>query len=175
MHPATRTNASGPQTRRKRKPGRAPLAAEQVYEIVAAIPGPEGETDRQHAARFLMQLQDVLTFKPRDTIETRVAAQCVTFGLMPEGVPLGPGQTTIEAHLVKILVDNARLIEKTKRLLRSVELGRQPGPWDPIAPAISRLLAKFRPPIAEPDDPHEIAEAASAIIVPLHPAPKSLQ
>ncbi len=154
-----------------------PLPQSVLHQLVADLPGPKHETDAERAARFDAQLAEVLSYKPRNAADAMLATHCVMLRLLAEDchrdandarAPTPPMRKNSCAHAKqfdKLLVE----MEQTA--------GAPPGPsrrrsW--IRRCSSRSdLEQFL--IPDPDDPANADEAFSAIIVPLHPAPKMLQ
>ncbi len=150
-----------------------PAPGSVLHSIVSNLPGPKNETEAQRAARFKLQLAQVLSFDPRDSADAMLAAHCVLLRLVAEDTHRDAARPGLAPATAKKFLRNARafdrLTEEAKQMLAKRQ-SRPPGKMDVgmvRAPGFEEVL------VPDPDDAAE--EAFSAIIVPLHPAPKMLQ
>jgi hypothetical protein len=152
-----------------------PLPQSILHSFVADLPGPKDETETARAARFEAQLAEVLTYNPRDSAEAMMATHCVVLRLLADDSRRDAARPGVAPGMQKKFLRQAKefdqLIAEMKENLASRQT-RPPGKMDP-ALGLSLGLGEFL--IPDPDDPEQAEEAFSAVIVPLHPAPKMLQ
>lgn len=152
-----------------------PLPWEVLHTLVSGLPGPMNETDAERATRFDAQMAKVVSYNPRNGPEAMVAVQCVIMRLMAEDCHRDAARPDIALSLKNAHLRTARECEKLladqKRLLAQW----QRSPLRKIEPTAVANLGLAQSLIPDPDDPDFAEEAYSAIIVPLHPAPKMLQ
>jgi len=162
--------------------------------LLADIPGPPNETPEERAARMDRLFQEAKAMDPRDGTEAMLAAQCLILGLMiddcqkdAERADLAPRYRRAASQHVRnfetLLRDSRRLLKQCQRrpqTLRTVAPApvrpAAPLPAPPPVPAPAAAAAPRPVPVRKrKDDIHLIEEARSGVIVPLHPAPKTLQ
>jgi hypothetical protein len=153
-----------------------PLPKTVLHQLVADLPGPKDETDAARAARFEAQLAEVLSYNPRNAAEAMLATHCI---------------------LMRLVADDARGDANGARAVpaKAKQHQRSAGQFDKLLANMQRTLADFQARPLEPPDPALFAalglerylipaparklddaeQAFSAVIVPLHPAPKTLQ
>jgi hypothetical protein len=153
-----------------------PLPKSVLHQLVADLPGPKDETETARAARFEAQLAEVLSYRPRNAAEAMLATHCILFRLVADDARADASRTCsipAEAHQhLRSARQFDRLIAKSQRTLADFQ-ARPSGIPDPVMSAALGLS-----PVLAPDPGRSIddaEEAFSAIIVPLHPAPKTLQ
>src|ERR1051326_3168074 len=116
-----------------------------------------------------------MSYKPRDALEVMMATQCIvmrlaeTATLRDAGRPDVPAQVREQNRKLTLRID--KQVRDTEKMLKRW----QSGPLRKMNPALFQSLGLDGFLISDPDDPEGAEEAASAVIVPLHPAPKSLQ
>jgi hypothetical protein len=164
-----------------------PLPRSVLHAFVADIPGPKGETEAARAARFEAQLAEVLSFNPRDSAEAMLATQCVLLRLVAKDTHRDAARPGLTPAIVKKIQRNAKEFEKLILGMKQTLADRQAQPLGRMDPAlcVSLGLGAFLIPDPDqsgpdasdsPDAPdNDEEEAFSAIIVPLHAAPKMLQ
>ncbi len=153
-----------------------PLSKSVLHHFVAELPGPKNETDAARAARFEAQLAEMLSYNPRNAAEAMLASHCILFRLVADAArrdAIRAGTTPAEA---KRHQRSARQFDKLVTENQQLLADFQARPLGVRAPAI---VASPGPNNALTPDPAPVAndaeEAFSAVIVPLHPAPKMLQ
>jgi hypothetical protein len=152
-----------------------PLPRSVLHSFVADLPGPKDETESERAVRFEAQLAEVLGYNPRDSSDAMIATHCVLLRLLAEDSHRDARRPGLDPAQVKQLLRGAKQLDKLLAEMKRTLARRQaqtPGKMDP-AMFVALGLEQFLVPV--PDDPDEPEEAFSAIIVPLHPAPKLLQ
>lgn len=152
-----------------RRPHRSPSqAAPQAHRRSAA---PIGAA----ATRFDAQLAEVLSYHPRDSADAMLATQCVLLRLLAEDCHRDANRPDPDPAKVKKLLRTAKQFDQLLAGMMQTLTRRQEQPIARMDPAtfVSLGLEQFL--IPDPEDPNEVEEAFSAIIVPLHPAPKLLQ
>ncbi len=166
-------------TARRPKPPRKlivdPLPQSVLHQFVADLPGPKHETDAERAARFDAQLAEVLSYNPRDSADAMLAAQCIMLRLLSEDCQRDARRSNPDPGKAKKALRTAKQFDKLLTDMEQTLARRQALPAATMDPAtfVSLGLEQFL--IPDPEDPNEVEEAFSAIIVPLHPAPKLLQ
>jgi hypothetical protein len=153
--------------------GRLPSSV--LHSLVAGIPGPKNESEAERSTRFEAQLAEVLAYKPRDVADAMLATQCVVLRVVAQDSNRDAGRPGVSPDMQKKFLRSARqfgkLIDDMEKTM-SRRAPRQPNATDAAiyrAPGLEQLLVR------EPDDAGQTDEAFSAVIVPLHPAPKLLQ
>jgi hypothetical protein len=143
-----------------------------LHQLVADIPGPRGETGAERASRFAAQLAEVLTYNPRNSAEAMIATHCILLRLLAEDAhrdSVRPHRHTAVAGRSAKQFD--KLLADLKQTLADFQA--QPLQLPDAETFIALGLGHFLIPGPKPEADAE--EAFSAIIVPLHPAPKILQ
>jgi hypothetical protein len=166
-------------TNRRHQPTRKlivdPLPQSVLHQMVADLPGPEDETDAARTARFAAQLAEVLSFDPRNSAEAMLATQCVMLRLLAEHDhrDARDSNPTQAKKLRRSAKNFEKLVADMMQALARFQV-LPPGTPDP-AIFVAAGLAEFiiPEPAQDPEDDDE--EAFSAVIVPLHPAPETLQ
>jgi hypothetical protein len=152
-----------------------PLPQPILHSLVSGIPGPRDETDVQKSARYDAQLAEVLSYQPRNSAEAMLATHCVLYRLLAEDAQRDaarPGQTEAQEKKRKRM---AKQMDKMLADMRHALARRQARPLGKMDPALAVSLGMEQFLIPDPDDPDQAEPAFSATIVPLHPAPKTLQ
>lgn len=169
---------AGRTPRRALKPRRQivdPLPQAILRSLVSDIPGPPGETDAERAARFEAQLAEVLALNPRDMVEAMLATQSVLMRLVRDATRRDAAQPDQPPGMARVHEDQAKefddLIAETMRTIAT----RQADPLGRMDVALCRAMGLGEFLIPDPDVMDETADAVSAVIVPLHPAPRMLQ
>lgn len=152
-----------------------PLPQAVLHSLVGDLPGPKHETDTERAARFKVQLAEVLSYKPRDSAEAMIAAHCVMLRLLAEDAHRDAARPHPDAATAKKFLRAAKQMDKLLTDMKRTLARRQTQTLGKIDPAMAISLGLEQFLIPDPDDPDQVEEAVSAIIVPLHPAPKMLQ
>ena len=162
-----------------------------LHHLVADIPGPKGETEAARVARFEAQLAEVLSYRPRNGAEAMLATQCMLMRLVGDHARVDAERTCLIPATSKRHLRSARQFDKalanTQRILTRIQ-SRHLDTSAPATVASAALVtsagqvtsgglgcqeqdtSSVRARITE-----EPEEAFSAVIVPLHPAPKMLQ
>ncbi len=163
----------GPKSRRTRRVSdtadddRLPEAA--LRDIVANIPGPKAETQAERAVRFDAELAEAIAYNPRDQVEAFVFVQNIIMRGYADAARREAAMTgTISAH-TKLVLESEKLMQSSLKVLKKHYL---PHRSPPALIQEAELLHRL---IRHDDDPALTEQAVSAIIVPLHPAPKMLQ
>lgn len=152
-----------------------PLPRPVLHQFVSQIPGPPNETQTERSARFDHQLAEVLAYHPRDAAEAMMATHCIMLRLIAAGIHRDAKTPGLSPTAAK---QHQRLAKQYDKQIAATEqaLARnKQRPLGQLNPALYAALGIEPHLIPDPDDPDQIEEAASAIIVPLHPAPKMLQ
>lgn len=157
-----------------------PLPRSVLHSFVADIPGPKDETEAARAARFDEQLAEVLSFNPRDSAEAMLATQCVLLRLLAKDTHRDATRPGLTPGVVRKILRDAKEFEKLIVDMRKTLVQRQAQPLGRMDPALCVSLGLGEFLIPDPndpgsDDPGGEEEAFSAVIVPLHAAPKMLQ
>lgn len=149
-----------------------PLPQSVLNSFVSNIPEPKNETEAGRAARFNTQLTEVLSHEPRGAGEAVLAVNCIILRLLARDTNRDASRPVrLPATAAKIPGGEeqfAQLIEKSVKMLTRRQAGTQPK----IDPAIHKSLGLGEFLVPEPAGTDHDEEAVSAIIVPLHPAPK---
>lgn len=152
-----------------------PLPLSTLEAFAADIPGPRDETADEKAARIAANKAEILSYNPRDAAEAMLASHTILMRALAGDTrrdaarqPQGSSKGNQFLKLVK------QFDKQAEEMLRHLE-HQQSRPLAKIDPAIFRALGFTPEVVPDPDDPAQPEEAVSAIIVPLHPAPKMLQ
>jgi hypothetical protein len=152
-----------------------PLPQAVLHSLVRDIPGPKNETEAHRTARFEVQLIEVLDYKPRNAAEAMLAVNCIMLRPFAKGTnrdAARPGRPPMTAaRVLRTDKQFTQLLGKLEKMLTR----RQTGPQPEMDPAIYKSLGLSGFLVPDPADTEHDEEAVSAIIVPLHPAPKMLQ
>jgi hypothetical protein len=159
------------------KPIVGPLPLSVLHRFVVDLPGPKDETDAARAARFAAQLAELLSYHPRNALEAMLATHCILFRLVANDARRDANRCAAVPAMAKRHERDAKQFDKIIANKRRMLADFQSRPSDtPVAVAMSAALARQQflvpVPASVPDDTEE---AFSAVIVPLHPAPKTLQ
>jgi len=152
-----------------------PLPRSILHSLVSDIPGPRDETGEERAARFDRQMAEVMHYRPRNSAEAMMATHCIMMRLLAEDSRRDAARPDLSPRLAK---QNQRLAKQFDKQIAELEqlLARQQArPLGKMDPALFVSMGMGQFLIPDPDDPAQIDQAASAVIVPLHPAPKMLQ
>jgi hypothetical protein len=167
------------QKPRQRKSGRKmimdPLPAPVLHHLVSEIPGPPGETKTERADRFQRQLAEVMSYKPRSAAEAMIATHCVVLRLLETDSLRDAGRTDSPPNSRKKNQKFASQFDKQAREMEKLLAHWQTTPLGKRNPSLFEAVGIEPYLIPDPDDPEQAEAAVSAVIVPLHPAPKMLQ
>jgi hypothetical protein len=167
-------NRKPPRARPARKVIVDPLPL-ATLEAFADIPGPRDETPEQKAARLEANKAEILSFNPRNAAEAMLASHTILMralaGDTKREAASQPKGSSRGNQFLRLLKQFDKQAEETLRHLEH----QQSRPLAKIDPAFFRALGLTPEVIPDPDDPAQLDQAVSAIIVPLHPAPKMLQ
>jgi hypothetical protein len=152
-----------------------PLPEAILRAFVADIPGPKNETEAERADRFETQLAEVLSYKPRDSADAMMATHCVLLRLVAEDARRDANRADVAAQTARKCLRDAKELERLATDMKQMLARRQSRPLAKMDPALFRSLGLGEFIVADPDDPDQLDQATSAVIVPLHPAPKLLQ
>jgi hypothetical protein len=152
-----------------------PLPQSVLHSLVADLPGPKDETETERSARFEAQLAEVLGYAPRDSADAMLATQCVLLRLLAEDGHRDASRPVLAPAMAKKLRRGAKQMDRLLAEMKQTLALRQAQTRSKMDPAMFVSLGLEQFLIPDPDDPDQVEEAVSAIIVPLHPAPKMLQ
>jgi hypothetical protein len=152
-----------------------PLPDAIVRAFVADIPGPKNETEAERAARFATQLTEVLSYKPRDSADAMMATHCVLLRLVAEDARRDANRAGVAPQTARKCLRDAKELERLGAEMKHMLARRQSRPLGKMDPALFRSLGLGQFLVPDPGDPIQRDQATSAVIVPLHPAPKLLQ
>jgi hypothetical protein len=152
-----------------------PLPQSVLHQLVSDLPGPKHETETERTARFDAHLAEVLSYHPRDSADAMLACQCVMLRLLAEDCHRDASRPNPDTANAKKLRRTAKQFDKLLDGMKQALAHRQERPVAKMDPAMFVSLGLERFLVPDPDDPDNLEEAFSAIIVPLHPAPKTLQ
>lgn len=152
-----------------------PLPTSVLHHLVADLPGPKGETEAERAARFEAQLAEVKTFNPRDSAEAMLATHCVLMDALTKHTIRDATNPRLTPGVAKQCDRDAKEFQKLMQETKHALARRQAAPLGRMDAALCALLGLSRFLIPDPDEPATSEPAFSAIIVPLHSAPKMLQ
>jgi hypothetical protein len=152
-----------------------PLPRSVIHSLVSDLPGPKYETELQRAVRFEAQLAELLSYNPRDAAEAMIAAQCILLRLLAEDSHRDANRPNLDPRSEKKLRRGAKQVDKLLAEMKATLARRQTQPLREMAPAMFLSLGLTEVLIPDPNDPDQVERAFSAIIVPLHPAPKTLR
>jgi hypothetical protein len=179
LRPMTVPLWSPPESRRPRdriaKPVVERLPEAVLDKLAADIPSPKHETAAERADRLAMRRTEILSYRPRNAAEAMLATQCIILGML---MAYALGDTAI-------FPPTSSIGKKTDRDIRSLYRNFKGLPLCMLERRIHLMAETNRvtleacrlsqPPIPEPDDRILAEEAFSAVIVPVHPAPRMLQ
>lgn len=179
--PSAPARIPAPRGRKPRRSIDPPPPEDIVHAMVDGIPGPAGETPEERNTRFQAQRTEVLSHGPRNAMEVMLATHCVILRLLAEDAWRTAARPDTEPNRARLCLDQARELDQqraeTKRLLTRglLRIPHTPRP-PPILDSVLCPVPGARPRQSPgPDAYDNVEEAVSAIIVPLHPAPKTLQ
>jgi hypothetical protein len=152
-----------------------PLPSSVLHNLVGDLPGPKDETEVARATRFEAQLAEVLSFNPRNSAEAMMATHCVLLRLLAEDTHRDAVRPGLTRAMAKKFLRSAKEFDKLIAEMKQTLAERQAQPLGRMDPALCLSLGLGEFLIPDPDDPDHDEEAFSAVIVPLHPAPKMLQ
>ena len=151
-----------------------PLPRALLEALVADFPGPREETEGQRTARLSAHMQEMLAFKPEDAAQAMLAAQGVLMKMMASDARRDAERTAHDPALTKKVLRQAMQLDKlTAQTVRAMEQRKRQPPVVSDA-ALFRAFGLV-PPMVDVDDPAELDQAVSGVIVPLHRAPARLQ
>ena len=164
---------------RRRKSSRKlivdPLPQSILHSFVNDMPGPKGETDAERAARFDRQLAELLSYHPRDAADAMIATHCMMLRMLGEDSRRDAERTDVVPAMRSKFLSQAKEFDQLEAEMKRTLKRRQAVKLNKMDPALFRSLGLEQSLIPDPDDPEQAEEAFSAVIVPLHPAPKMLQ
>jgi hypothetical protein len=147
-----------------------------LHQLVADLPGPKHETDAARTARFETQLAEVLSYNPRNAAEAMLATHCILLRLVADDARADASRPETTFAEAKQHQRSGRQFDKLlanmRRMLADFK-SRPLGTPDPALFAALGLKPLPVPGLARNLDDAE--EAFSAVIVPLHQAPRTLQ
>ena len=153
-----------------------PLPKSVLHQLVADLPGPKDETDAARTARFEAQLAEVLSYNPRNAAEAMLATHCILLRLVAEDAHADANRLETASAKAKQHQRSSKQFDKLLANMRRTLADFQSRPLGTPDPAIFAALGLTAFLIPDParslDDTEE---AFSAVIVPLHPAPTTLQ
>ena len=152
-----------------------PLPTAVLHQMVADLPGPKNETEEQRAARFRTQLAEVLSYNPRNSADAMLATQCIMLRMLSEDCTRDASRPHHSRAAAKQILRTAKQFDQLFGDMLRQLAQRQEHPLQKLDPAVFAAMGLEQFLVPDPDDPDAPEEAFSAIIVPLHPAPKSLQ
>jgi hypothetical protein len=152
-----------------------PLPQSVLHQLVSDLPGPKHETEAARAARFDAQMAELLSYNPRNSAEAMLATHCILLRLLAEDAHRDASRPNPDPATAKKLQRSARQMDKLLADMQQTLARRQAQALGKLEPATFIALGLEQLLIPDPDDPNVAEEAFSAIIVPLHPAPKMLQ
>ena len=166
---------TGGKSRQTRELVVDPLPQAVLHSLVSDIPGPKNEPEADRLVRFKLQLAEVLGYRPRNVVEAMSAVHCIILRLLAEDAnrdAARPGRSpTTAAKIRRDQKQFTQLLDKWEKRLTRRQTGAQPE----MDPATYKSFAPGEFVVPDPADTDHDEEAVSAIIVPLHPAPKMLQ
>jgi hypothetical protein len=170
---------SPPESRRPRdltaKPVVDRLPEAVLDKLAEDIPGPKHETVAGRADRIAMRRTEILSYRPRDTAEAMLATQCIILGML---MAYALGDTAIfppTSSIGKKTDRDIRFLYRNIKGLPRCMLERRTHLMAETNRVTLEACRLSQPPIPEPNDRALAEEAFSAVIVPVHPAPKMLQ
>jgi len=170
------TNPSWPPRPPTRKLIVDTLPQSVLQQLVADIPGPKDETEAARAARFEAQLAEVLSHNPRDAAEAMLATHCILLRLVADDARGHANRARAFPAEAKQHQRSARQFDKLLANMQRTLTDFQARPLSPPDPAICAALGLKASPMPDPARTIDDAEEAfSAVIVPLHAAPRTLQ
>jgi hypothetical protein len=143
--------------------------------LVSELPGPPNETEAERAVRNDAQRAEVLGFRPRDTVEAMLATHCMMLGMVAEDASRNAARQPATSAEGKKSGRVAKQLSQQTTITHRLLAERQSRPLAPLHLKVLEVLGMNRPQPPAQDDPAEVGQAESAVIVPLHPAPKMLQ
>jgi len=167
-----------PPDRRATKPRRLivdPLPKEVLDHLVGRLPSWKDETAAERAARIADHTAEVMSYKPRNSADAMMAVQCIALRHLAEACERDAARHDISEALVLKNLKFAKQFHKQRADMEKMLGRRQAQPAVKQDPAVYQALGLQRYLIPDPEDTAQAEQAASAIIVPMHPAPKMLQ
>jgi hypothetical protein len=161
--------------RRARKLIVDPLPRPVLHSFVSGLPGPKDESEAERAVRFEAQLAEVLSYKPRNSAEAMMATHCIMLRLLAEDTHRDAARPSLSPAAEKKNLRIAKQFDKLVGDWQKVLQRRQAEPPGEMDAALCQSLGLGEFLIPDPADTFQDERAVSAIIVPLHPAPKMLQ
>jgi hypothetical protein len=148
--------------------------------FAASLPGPKHETEAQRTARIAARRAEILSYHPRDSVEVMVATQCILLGIVTSDARRDAAGQPPGSSMAKAILRATKQFGKHIDALNRMTVERQAPPSGDMVQAVLQSLGVIdppvpSPPVLDPRDPSQVEGAISAIIVPLHPAPKMLQ
>ncbi|MGA3005171.1 MAG: hypothetical protein ABSE20_25975 [Acetobacteraceae bacterium] len=170
------THPSWPTRPLTRKRVGNPLPQSLLHQMVADLPGPRDETDTARAARFEAQLAEVLSYNPRNVAEVMLATHCILLRLVADDARRDANRAGADPAMARQHQRSAKQFDKLVANNRRMLADFQSRPLRTSDPAIFAALGLNEFLVPHPARSRDDAEEAfSAVIVPLHPAPKTLQ
>jgi hypothetical protein len=153
-----------------------PLPKTVLHKMVADLPGPRDETEAARAVRFQVQLAEVLRYNPRNPVEVMLATHCIMLRLVGDDARRDANHARARPELARQHQRSAKQCDQRVAANRRMLADFQSRPLRSLDPATFAALGLNEFLIPDPTQRTDDAEEAfSAIIVPLHPAPKTLQ
>jgi hypothetical protein len=174
--PSSPTKPAPGQTGSTRKLIADSLPTEVLHQMVADLPGPRDETGAARAARFEAQLAEVLSYKPRNVAEAMLATHCILLRLVADDARLDVLRLEGVPAKARPHQRSASQFNKLQANMQRTLADFQARPQARQTPAVFAAFGFNALPASGPaQSPDDAEEAFSAVIVPLHPAPKTLQ
>jgi hypothetical protein len=143
---------------------------ESVLDVLAAdLPGPPLETPDEKAARIAANKAEILSCHPRNAAEAMVAAHTILMKMLVQDF------RNRDSSKGNNFPKQLRQFNKQADAMIRKLLHQQSVPLRDRDMALFHALGVVPEMMLDPNDPAQPEEAVSAIIVPLHPAPKMLQ
>ncbi|HEX3991556.1 MAG TPA: hypothetical protein VHX39_10340 [Acetobacteraceae bacterium] len=153
-----------------------PLPNSVLHKLVADLPGPRNETEAARAARFEAQLAEVLSYNPRNPAEAMLATHCIMLRLVADDARRDASHARGHPEMARQHQRSAKQCDQRVAANRRMLADFQSRPLRSLDPATFAALGLTDFLIPDPTQSTDDAEEAfSAIIVPLHPAPNTLQ
>lgn len=174
--PIPSSGKAAPDTPRStHEPTVDPLPTSVLHQLVADLPGPRDETDAGRAARFEAQLAEMLSYRPRNVAEAMLATHCILLRLVAEDALRDASRAASVPAMAKRHQRSAKQFYKLLANMQRMLTDFQSRPLGPVDPAVFAASGHEEVPVSGRSPVADAEEAFSAIIVPLHPAPKMLQ
>ena len=149
-----------------------PLPRSVLHSLISDIPGPKNETEAERVVRFDAQLGEVLGYGPRNSAEAMLAIHCILLKLLAKDTLRDANEPGLSTEAVKKYLRTAKQFDRMVANWEATLARRQTQALGEIDAGVFEApgLTEFLNPC-----PDGAEDAVSAVIVPLHPAPKMLQ